>query len=358
MHERPGRAPRRLRALPLASLAFLLLLALPARAPAQDPAPGAAAPDSASYRIYTGTGEPATLSDLLAAMEHADVVFVGEEHDDDAAHAFEGALLQAALRRYGSERPVALSLEMFSRDVQYIVDEYLAGLITEEHLLASASPWRNYGTAYRPLVEFARQEGIPVLAANAPRRYVNRVARLGPASLAALGSRARASLPPLPYPGPSEAYAARFLRQMHAPEGASPHADTTRGEATRADTTQAGTARSDTTPPDTARTGTMHTAPAAHGHGGGLENLLAAQALWDATMAYTIAEHLEAHPGALVVHVVGRFHVLGGTGTPEVLEAYHPGAKRLVVVVQPGAPPEPFEAAMEGTGDFVVVTAR
>ncbi len=70
-------------------------------------------------------------------------------------------------------------MEMFERDVQIVLDEYLKNYISESHFISSSRAWGNYKTDYRPLVEFAKQNKIDVVAANAPRRYVNMVSRLG-----------------------------------------------------------------------------------------------------------------------------------------------------------------------------------
>jgi uncharacterized iron-regulated protein len=71
------------------------------------------------------------------------------------------------------------SLEMFERDVQIVLDEYVKDLITEKKFLDDSRPWNNYKTDYRPLVEYAKQNKLPVIAANAPRRYINMVSRGG-----------------------------------------------------------------------------------------------------------------------------------------------------------------------------------
>src|SRR5207249_4721318 len=118
-------------------------------------------------------------------------VFLGEHHDDPVAHHLELALLKRAQEQAARQakppgtaaRPVALAMEMFERDVQDVLDEYLAGYITERHFKDASRPWKSYDKDYRPLVEFARENKLAVLASNAPRRYVNRVSRLGAASL-------------------------------------------------------------------------------------------------------------------------------------------------------------------------------
>jgi uncharacterized iron-regulated protein len=41
--------------------------------------------------------------------------------------------------------------------------------------LQDSRPWANYVRDYRPLVEYAKAQGLDVIAANAPRRYVSMV---------------------------------------------------------------------------------------------------------------------------------------------------------------------------------------
>lgn len=283
--------------------ALIALLALvPVAAHAQD-----------AYRIYTGDGTPTTLDALVADVAAAEVVFLGEVHDDSVAHALQAAIFTRLLG--DNSRPTTLSLEMFERDVQLVLDEYLAGLIPEDQFLRAARPWPRYADHYRPMVEAAREAGRPVVAANAPRRYVNRVARLGPGALGVLPGVARAHLPPLPFPAPSARYKAKWDALM---------------------------------------------AQMGHDAGGastGPSNMLWSQSLWDATMAHSIAQRLMAEPGARVVHVVGAFHVEHGYGTPYVLRTYRPGTRSRIVVMEPAEDVAAFEADEHaGLGDFVILT--
>ncbi len=319
-------------------LIFFIVLALAPSVFAQQP-------DSTSaeaFRVYTGEGRSVTLAEVGMAMEEVDVVFVGEEHDDPIAHALELKLLQTAFVQATAasrKRPVALSLEMFDRDVQLVLDEYLAGLITEEHFRKSSRPWDNYETDYRPLVEFAKAHGLPVAAANTPRRYVNRVARLGPASLDSLSAQAKAVLPPLPFPEPSAENRDKWDRLMAAMMAEMPDHGASADSLAH-------------TPPDSSAHGAGHASP----HAGPMF-LLEAQALWDAGMGYSIAEHLNRQPGSLVLHAVGGFHVEEGTGTPEALRHYRPGTRMLVVAIRPAEDIEAFDQEKHGKlGDFVILT--
>jgi uncharacterized iron-regulated protein len=367
-----------MRFLPLWLLA-LLCVAAPVTAQAPTDTTAAAGPP---YVVYTADGAPTDLATVVAAMDTVQVVFVGEQHDDPIAHELQAALLTeayAAARQ--QDRPVALSLEMFERDVQPIVNEYLAGLITEQHFRDDARPWQNYETDYRPLVEFAKAHEVPVIAANAPRRYVNRVSRLGPEALVDLSPAAHATLPPLPYPPPSpayrEAWMALMTEMMGGPHGSAP------GDAP--DEHDATTADADTLdlppdhppiPEDAPPVGPEHgqrmqtgddlpeghppvedAEPATTGAMPSMENMLAAQGLWDAAMAFSIDEYLEAHASGLVLHMVGAFHVTEGLGTPEALRHYRPGTASLVVVIEAVEDPATFDPGDHaGLGDFVVLT--
>ena len=295
---------------------------------------GADAP-AARYRAFDSAGKQVTIQEVVEAFGGADVVLVGEEHDDPTAHLLEAELLRRAYARHGlgagaQGRPVALSLEMFERDVQLVVDEYLAGLISERHFLASSRPWNNYQVDYRPLVEYARARKLPVIAANAPARYVSRVSANGPASLGALSEAARATLPPLPFRPASEAYAAKFRRFM-------------------------GLDAATTTPPQ--NPGAPAASPHAPANPHGALHLLDAQNLRDASMAFAITEHLQRRQDALVLHFNGKFHSEERLGVPEHIKLNRAKTRLLVVTILSGEGFPAFDAAKLGRfGDFVIIT--
>ena len=85
---------------------------------------------------------------------------------------------------------LVLALEMFERDVQDTLDAYLKGEIPEDEFLEQARPWPNYLEDYRPLIEFAKSKGIPVIAANIPRRAAAAVAMANKISPDVLGGTA------------------------------------------------------------------------------------------------------------------------------------------------------------------------
>ena len=163
-----------------------LLAALAACAPAQ--VPFAVLPD-APYLVFDSQAQTyvslAAAADRLAA---ADVVFFGEFHEDQAAHLAELTLMREIGDRRGD---LILGLEMFERDVQARVDDYLAGDLSEAEFLSVSRPWPNYRRAYRPLVELARDQGWPVYATNLPQPLATAIASGGLAALDLLGREER-----------------------------------------------------------------------------------------------------------------------------------------------------------------------
>jgi uncharacterized iron-regulated protein len=80
---------------------------------------------------------------------------------------------------------------MFERDVQDILEAYLIGKISEKKFLKQARPWPNYLEDYRPLIEFAKKKGMPVIAANIPRRAAAAVAMANKVSPDVMGEDRR-----------------------------------------------------------------------------------------------------------------------------------------------------------------------
>lgn len=197
---------------------------------------------------------------MLAALDQADVVFIGEQHDDPLAHQWELYIWKAL----GSPER-ALALEMFETDVQPLLDLYLQGDMDRAGFLADSRPWGNYSDDYEPLVAHALENGLRVFAANVPRPFAAAVARSG---YPALDGMEFFQL--LRVDSTNTGYRARFLETMSA-----------MGEAM-------------------------------HGMAMDPLNLYRAQLLKDAVMASSIA-------GQRCVFICGRFHSDYRSGIPDQL---------------------------------------
>jgi uncharacterized iron-regulated protein len=268
-----------------------LLLALFWTAQAVQP-PAATMPAYVPERVYDTRRQTfADLESMLADIARADVVFVGEQHDDPNTHRLEAAILDG-LRRRGVI--VTLSLEMFERDTQAGLNSYLSGGMAEGDFLKSSRPWPRYATDYRPLVEIARAEGWPVIASNVPRRFASSVAKTGLTALDALAPTER-SWVAADLRCPRDGYFDRFAATMsgHQPAGTAEEQRTT------------------------------------------TERYYFSQCVKDETMAEAIAVGFDQHNRKLVVHVNGAFHSDFGLGTAERVRRRLAGRRVAVVSVLP-----------------------
>lgn len=262
---------------------------------------------------------PSSFAALVDALAQADVVFLGENHDHKGGHDLQKTIVQTLLQRNIS---VALGMEMFERDVQGVLNEYLTGQISEANFLQASRAWPNYKEHYRPTVELLKERNLPVIGTNAPRRYVSIVSKKGQAALQSLPPASRANLAPLPY---SMAIPAGYDKELDEIFG-QPH-------------TEAVKAAPNPNMPSTA-------------------NMKQAQALWDSTMADSLVQFLRKDGGRhLVVHLNGSMHSDRSYGIVDRLHKAMPSLKIKTVSVRPDAKfPTPNLSDYTDLADFVIVT--
>ena len=312
-----------LAALPIALAACASAGSLGAPTPSSSPAPLPASTviPTSGYRIVSASaGTDVTQTQLLARISRADVVFFGEQHDDPETHRAEFETL-SAIGKLG--RPVILSLEMFERDVQPALNDYLAGRISESDFLAHSRPWPTYATNYRPLVELARANHWPVVASDVPRPLAAAVGRKGLAALDTLTPSERLHAA-RENSCPIDDYHARFMDSMHS------HSTGSGGKPEPGDS--------------------LPTAMA--------ERFYLAQCVKDETMAESIVKAKLAAPSdAIVVHFDGAFHSDYAQGTVARVKRREPSWDIVVISAVPV--PDPMVAPIApqgGVGDFVIFT--
>jgi uncharacterized iron-regulated protein len=279
-------------------------------------------PLARGYRIVApATVSEVSASQMLERLGRADVVFFGEQHDDPETHRAEAELLEA-LGRLG--RPVVLSLEMFERDVQPVLDDYLAGRVSERDFLARSRPWERYSTDYRRLIELARERKWRVVAANVPRPLASAIGRKGLAALDTLTSKER-TYAARENSCPRDDYHARFMESMQSHSSGS-------GPSRASDS--------------------LPTAMA--------ERFYLAQCVKDETMAESIVDaRSAASRDAIVVHFDGAFHSDYSQGTVARVKRRQPGWSLAVVSAVPV--PDPAVAPIvtrSGQADFIIFTRR
>jgi uncharacterized iron-regulated protein len=260
------------------------------------------------FKIYdTRLKQLATIDQVAAACKDANVLFFGEEHNDSAGHYLETAIFTALYNAYGDK--LALSMEMFETDCQLVLNEYLAGYINEDRLIKDARAWANYKD-YRPTVEFAKRHQLSIVAANAPRRYVNMVSRKGMRSLDSLPKTSKQYLPPLPYDTATGRYREKFLEVM---SNGSPGSSNPR--------------------------------------------IYYSQNLWDAGMSYSIYRYWKKHKDQKIFHMVGNFHCDEKLGTLAQLQNRKKNLKILnISCFSDSSFSKPDWEKFANRGDFIIMT--
>jgi len=228
------------------------------------------------------------------------VIFVGENHDDPTAHEHELELLKSLTSRVDVGK-ACLSLEFYERDIQPVIDEYLADLVNYQTFLQDARPPSNHDS-YRPLLDHCKDKSIPVWGANCARRYSRMVGQMGRQKLEEVAASNpefyRVALPPLPYQKASEKYCEKFKEIMGIVGSAGANSDDSK-----------------------------------------IMKMLDSQTLWDASMAHTIAKSW-GNGSDVTMQVCGYFHCQYFLGIGEHLAQYYDPCKfdALTLVIFPEDP--------------------
>lgn len=234
----------------------------------------------------TVSGQKVSLNQLSERFSDYHIMIFGEYHDNTDLHHVEAEFLFAS---YNRNPQLTVSLEMFERDSQIELERYLAGEISEFTFLAQSRPWNNYVSDYRPLVEFAKDKGLPVVAANIPHSIATMYVRQG--SLDDVNEPMKQYLPAVHRVLEGE-YKQRFFAQM---QEISAKRD---GMKVLSEQTEA---------------------------------FYRAQCLKDDTMAESIVMSYRQHPGRKIIHYQGDFHSRFRLGIVGKLQALEPSLKILVI---------------------------
>lgn len=217
--------------------------------------------------IVVETEKTATLQELVAKLRKERLVYVGETHT-----AFGDHLLQLEVLRGMAEKPqgLALGVEWFQKRFQPVLDDYLTGRIDEAEMLRLTEyydRWRFDYRLYRPIIRFAKEKGIPIIALNASRELTSAISRMG---INDLPAELRQELPDS-YDVSDKVYE-EALRETFA----------------------------------------QHPV----GEDGDFQRFLEVQLTWDESMAQRVADYLKADPVGRMLVLAGRGHIDGRNGIP------------------------------------------
>ena len=280
-----------------------------------------AEPDPAARTLFIfdgRTGAELVWSQVLERAAAADATFIGERHDDPTGHAVQLAVYQDLLARF---RGTAIALEHLERDEQATLDRYLRGEITPAEFIDSTESrnWAGKDTwvgFFQPLVDTARENDSPVIAANAPRELVKRARDEGHSALDKLPAPERTTFE-IPVTETTDsswnkawnAYYQRFHDLMSG---------------------------GDDSEAEYART----------------RNVFLSQSTWDGTMGASAAAALAAGAPKVVV-CAGCFHIERDGGTVLQFKARRPKARTLTISVFDESSPV-LRSEDRGAADIVI----
>jgi hypothetical protein len=251
-----------------------------------------------AFAFFTQNGKRTSYRKLLRKSKKADIVLFGEYHNNPIAHWLEVKLTKDLL----GKRSLILGAEIFERDNQDALDGYLQGTIDQKGLDTLARLWKNYKTDYKPWVDLAKREKLPIVATNIPRKYANLVYKKGLQALDTLPSAERKWIVSLPFPYDGNLSQYEKMKKMarHNPE-----------------------------------------------------NLPMAQAIKDATMAESIETHYKK--GSLFLHLNGSYHSDFFQGIYWYLRKRNPNLKILTISTLSQSNLKKLSSEAYGQADFILV---
>lgn len=224
----------------------------------------AASGDPLGTALVVETATEPSLSQILARVRQERLLYVGETHTRNADH-----LLQLAVLKSLPPAQAALGVEWFQARFQSALDEFVVGRIDEAEMLRRTEYFSRWGfdyRLYRPILQYAREHHIPIIALNASRELTGAIRDSG---IEGLGPDMRQQLPDS-YDYSDQAYD-RLLREVfdqHRREDAD------------------------------------------------FQRFREVQLTWDETMAQNVARYLEEHPRRQMVVLAGRGHITARHGIP------------------------------------------
>ena len=254
-----------------------------------------------AFEIYDKNGKEVEWTDVIKHCQKNEVVLFGELHNNTIAHWLQFEMCKSL---YATNNNLTLGAEMFESDQQIIMNEYLNGFITEKNFEAEMRLWPNYKTDYKPLFNFALQNKLNFIATNVPRRYASVVSKKGKDELLKIDEKGKSYLCPLPLEADTNLKSYREMMAMNM------------------------------------------------GHGTNL-NLVYAQALKDATMAYFITKNLKKD--GVFLHFEGAYHSDIYEGINIYLKKYKTDIKISTISTVSQKDVEKLEEEYKGKADFIIV---
>ena len=245
-----------------------------------------------------------SLPEIIRQVADKKIIYLGETHDRYSHHLVQLEIIRA-LQAKGKK--LAIGMEMFQRPFQKTLDDYLNDRIDEKNFLKDSEYFKRWNfdyNLYRPILQFARAEKIPLVALNIQREITEKVAKTG---LDSLSEEEKRQVPSrMDFSDPAYRKRLEKIFREH------PSSEVKN-----------------------------------------FDFFLQAQILWDETMAESVDLFMKKNPGRQIVVLAGNGHLAHGSGIPNraarrngfdyaiILNDAEPGKDIAHFIVNPG--PVPFE---------------
>lgn len=255
--------------------------------------------DKMPFKIYDRSGQEVSYSKMLSVAKKNDVVLFGEIHNFSIIHW----LQLEFVKDMSVKNKLVLGAEMLERDNQDELNAYLAGSINQKKFDSVARLWVNYKTDYKPLVDFAKENKLAFIATNVPRKYASLVYKNDFKVLDTLSGERKNWVAPLPIEYDAELPGYKSMKDM--------------------------------------------------GDGHISETLPKAQALKDATMAYSISQNLKEE--TVFIHFNGTYHSNNYEGINWYLRKFVPKVKIMTIATVEQDDIGLFKKENSNLADFIIV---
>lgn len=118
--------------------------------------------------LSSKTGAPVSFEELVADLNHVKVIYIGEKHTEQAHHDIQLKVIKSL---FAKDPALSIGMEMFDRSYQAVLDDWFQSDLDEETFLKRShwyANWRYDFELYRGILDFAKQEKLPLVALNLP----------------------------------------------------------------------------------------------------------------------------------------------------------------------------------------------
>jgi uncharacterized iron-regulated protein len=254
-----------------------------------------------AFKIFNSEGNEVSFESLAQIAGQHELIFFGELHNNSIAHWLQLRLLKDLHKQ---NRSVILAGEFFERDDQLNIEEWFSGKMTDKTFESESKLWNNYLIDYKPLMLYAKNNSIPFFGTNIPRKYASLVSREGLKALESLSPEAKKYFPPLPIEVDKNLPGYVGMKDMM------------------------------------------------HGSGMNADFMVEAQAVKDATMAYSLFGHLK---GNTVLHINGSYHSNNYEGIVWYVRKNYPDTLIITINTVEQEDIHTLEEKSKNTADYIIV---